>query len=63
MRSQNRYCCRCHQTTQFAVGESSLTCTRCGVIVEIPKESRADAKQERSLIGDPMRSFKTSFAA
>ncbi len=63
MSSQNRYCCRCHQTTRFIAGEASFTCTRCGVVVEIPKKSRPEVEQERTLIGDPMRSFKTSFAA
>jgi ribosomal protein S27AE len=63
MSSQNRYCCRCHQTTRFEAGEARLTCSRCGVIVEVSKQPRAEAKQERVLIGDPMRSYKTSFAA
>lgn len=62
MSSQNRYCCRCHRTTKFLVQPALFTCTGCGVVVEIPGggEHRAEG---RSLIGDPMRSYKTSFAA
>ncbi len=58
MNTQNRYCCRCHRTTRFHVKDSVFTCTSCGVVIDKAKES----EKERSLIGDPFRSFKTSFA-
>ncbi|MBI5545805.1 MAG: hypothetical protein HY901_18095 [Deltaproteobacteria bacterium] len=58
MNSQNRYCCRCHRTTRFVVKDTTFTCSSCGVVVEGKTRD-----QERSLIGNPLRSFKTSFAA
>jgi hypothetical protein len=58
MKTVNKYCCRCHRTTRFQVQEACFTCTNCGVVIE-----RADKPEERSLIGNPMRSFKTRFAA
>ena len=58
MNTVNKYCCRCHQTTRFAVQDGSFTCGRCGIVIQ--KQARPE---ERSLIGDPMRSYKTRFAA
>jgi hypothetical protein len=58
MKTVNKYCCRCHRTTRFQVQETGYTCTGCGVVIE-----RAEKAEERSLIGNPMRSFKTRFAA
>ena len=61
MSTQNHYCCRCHRTTRFQVQRESYTCTGCGVVIELRRQETRDAG--RSLIGDPMRSYKTSFAA
>lgn len=58
MSTVNKYCCHCHRTTRFQVQEKSYSCTCCGVVIE--KKARPE---ERSLIGNPMRSFKTRFAA
>jgi hypothetical protein len=58
MSSQNRYCCRCRRTTRFEVKDATFTCTGCGVQISTDEKT-----QERALIGDPFRSFKTSFAA
>lgn len=57
MSPQNRYCCQCHRTTKFQVREGTFTCTQCGVVIEIK-----DHEKERSLIGDPFRSFRTRAA-
>ncbi len=59
MNAQNHYCCRCHRTTKFAVDGVKLTCTSCGVIVE--RQARSEGA--RGMVGNPLRSFKTSFAA
>ena len=59
MNTVNKYCCHCHKTTRFQVQEKAYTCSGCGVVIE-----KQDQQQEaRALIGDPMRSFKTRFAA
>ena len=58
MSTVNKYCCHCHRTTRFVVQDASYTCSGCGVVIEIK-----DRAEERSLIGNPMRSFKTRFAA
>jgi hypothetical protein len=58
MNTVNKYCCRCHRTTRFQVQEAGYTCTSCGVVIE-----RKGKPEERSLIGNPMRSYKTRFAA
>lgn len=58
MKTVNKYCCCCHRTTRFEVKEVDFTCTSCGVVIE-----KQDRPEERSLIGNPMRSYKTRFAA
>ena len=58
MKTVNKYCCRCHRTTRFQVQEGTFTCTACGVVIE-----KKDRGEERSLIGNPMRSYRTRFAA
>jgi ribosomal protein L37AE/L43A len=55
---RNHYCCRCLQTTQFMVTEAIYTCSRCGVVID-----NQQREQPRKLIGNPLRSYKTSFAA
>ncbi|MGC4117318.1 MAG: hypothetical protein QM765_22705 [Myxococcales bacterium] len=62
MNTINKYCCRCHRTTRFQVEEKSYTCTSCGVVMAIAEKVEAKS-EERTLIGDPMRSFRTKFAA
>jgi len=57
MNSQNRYCCRCLCTTRFKVDGRTFTCTRCGVIVE-----KKETARERTLVGNPFRSYKTNAA-
>jgi hypothetical protein len=60
---QNRYCCRCQQTTRFEVSGTRFRCTVCGVLVDKGENPRdKSGGGERSLIGNPFRSFKTSFA-
>ena len=62
MNTLNKYCCRCHRTTRFQVEEKAYTCTSCGVVVAV--EEKPDGRaEERTLIGDPMRSFRTKHAA
>ena len=64
MNTLNKYCCRCHRTTRFQVEEKSYTCTSCGVVVAVVAvEPKQEPPEGRALIGDPMRSFKTRFAA
>ncbi len=58
MNTLNKYCCRCHRTTRFLDQEKTYTCTACGVVVE-----KAEKPEERGLIGNPLRSYKTRFAA
>ncbi|MBI5543512.1 MAG: hypothetical protein HY901_06455 [Deltaproteobacteria bacterium] len=58
MNTVNKYCCRCHRTTRFQEQERSYTCTGCGVVIE-----KKERPEERALIGNPMRSYKTRFAA
>ncbi len=57
MTPQNRYCCKCHRTTKFLVQGTKFTCSQCGIVVETK-----DREEERCLIGNPFRSFKTSAA-
>lgn len=58
MSTINKYCCRCHRTTRFQEQEKSFTCSNCGVVIE-----KIEKSEGRSLIGNPMRSYKTRFAA
>ena len=55
MRLENHYCCRCHKTTKHRVEGATFQCTGCGVVVE-----KEQPREQRSLIGDPFRSYKTS---
>ena len=61
MNTLNKYCCQCHRTTGFQVQDRSYTCSRCGTVVTL--QEKEDPPAERGLIGDPMRSYKTHFAA
>ena len=64
MNTMNKYCCRCHRTTRFQVEDKAYTCTSCGVVVVVEQQQKQEeASGERKLIGDPMRSYKTRFAA
>ncbi|HEY3448851.1 MAG TPA: hypothetical protein VGK67_21000 [Myxococcales bacterium] len=63
MNTINKYCCRCHRTTRFQVEEKAYTCTSCGVVMAVAEKKPESTSEERTLIGDPMRSFRTKFAA
>ena len=63
MNTLNKYCCRCHRTTRFQVEEKAYTCTSCGVVAAVQQPKKDVDPDGRSLIGDPMRSYKTRFAA
>ena len=55
---QNRYCCRCHCTTEYAVVGTQFTCTKCGVTVNLGDRRAV----ERTLIGNPFKSFRIAHA-
>ena len=62
MNSENHYCCRCHRTTKFVLTDPQhLLCSGCGLVAE--KHEKSVETKGRALIGDPFRSYKTSFAA
>jgi len=59
MSTVNKYCCRCHRTTKFLEQGKTFTCSGCGIVID----KGIDRAEDRGLIGNPLRSYKTRFAA